>query len=284
MGAKIDITQYIGTSINNMEVIDAYRKISGKQKRIFFTVRCHCGKVKDDISRDLFLKGGYSSCGCKKKERARKMSLEKKKVNQEKYTGKTFITNEGYTVEIVKYNDNHNVTVKFLIDEDYQVSTTMQNIQNGELKNPFHRSVLNVGYYGVGDYSNRINGKKNPSYVTWFSMMNRCYNDEYEYWQYSYKGCQVCEEWHNYQNFAKWYEDNYYDYKEGLELDKDIVKYGNKLYSPETCIFVPKAVNVAFRVGMSELIREACIEKFKNELPQHIIEHMRNNLKQLKSM
>lgn len=281
MGAKIDLTQYIGVVINGMEVIDAYRKVCGERKRILLTVKCHCGEVKEDVAHNLFLKGGYSSCGCKKKERMRELALERKKNNQERYVGEIFTTNEGYTVEIVEYNNRHDVVARFLIKENYQVTTTLQNLKNGELKNPFHKSVLGVGFYGVGEYGERVNGKKSASYVTWFSMMSRCYGNEHEYLQCSYKGCQVCEEWHNYQNFAKWYEDNFYDYEESLELDKDIIKYGNKLYSPETCLFVPKSVNVAFKINATETVRRNCIKKYKDKLPSHVVGFMMNNLNQL---
>ena len=60
----------------------------------------------------------------------------------------------------------------------------------------------------------------------------------------TYKDVTVCEEWHNFQNFAKWFEDNYV---EGFELDKDILVKGNKIYSPETCCFVPKEINSLFK-------------------------------------
>ena len=280
MGAKIDITKFIGESVNNLKVINAYRKISGKQKRIFFTIECHCGNIKDNISANVFLKGGYSSCGCRMRERALVLSRQRLQETKAKYMGCTFCTNEGYKIEIIDYVDNHNVKIRFLTQEQHEAYTTIQNINKGEVKNPYHKSVLGVGYYGVGKHGERINGVKAPSYVTWFSMMNRCYGETYEYSQYSYIGCTVCEEWHNYQNFAQWYEENYYESAEGLELDKDIILYGNKFYSPETCLFVPKLVNTSFRQGMNEIVRLACIDKYKDTLPQHIISHMISNVEQ----
>ena len=50
-------------------------------------------------------------------------------------------------------------------------------------------------------------------------------------------------EWHNFQNFAQWHEENYI---EGFVLDKDILQKGNKIYSPENCCFVPNEINVLF--------------------------------------
>ena len=75
-------------------------------------------------------------------------------------------------------------------------------------------------------------------------MLRRCYSDEFQKKQPAYIGCSVCEEWHNYQNFAKWYEENYYEVDgERMELDKDILVKGNKIYSPTTCVFVSQRIN-----------------------------------------
>lgn len=77
--------------------------------------------------------------------------------------------------------------------------------------------------------------------------MRRCYDDKYHKKQWFYKGCKVCDEWLNFQNFAKWYEENYYEVEEQrMHLDKDILYKGNKLYSPDTCVFVPQEINEIF--------------------------------------
>ena len=56
----------------------------------------------------------------------------------------------------------------------------------------------------------------------------------------TYENVYVCEEWHNFQNFAKWYYNNYYSInEERMEIDKDILYKNNKVYSPDTCIIVP---------------------------------------------
>jgi hypothetical protein len=63
----------------------------------------------------------------------------------------------------------------------------------------------------------------------------------------AYKDCEVCSEWHNFQVFADWYENNYYDIGEGrMHIDKDILGKGSKIYSPDTCIFVPQRINMIF--------------------------------------
>ena len=80
-------------------------------------------------------------------------------------------------------------------------------------------------------------------------MIKRCYDEKTIKKHLTYKDCSVCDEWHNFQNFAKWCEENYYESKfknEPMQLDKDILQKGNKIYSPETCIFVPRRINSLF--------------------------------------
>ena len=114
-------------------------------------------------------------------------------------------------------------------------------------RDPYRRSVFGVGYMGEGQYKSSMNSIKMPHYVCWRNMIQRCYSEEYHRRQPTYRGCEVCEEWHNYQNFAQWYEDNYYQVPgKKMQLDKDILFPGNKVYSPETCIFVPHNINSFF--------------------------------------
>jgi hypothetical protein len=77
--------------------------------------------------------------------------------------------------------------------------------------------------------------------------MNRCYNEKYQEKRPTYLGCTVDSYFHNFQNFAKWYDENYYEIEgQRMELDKDILIKGNKIYSPETCVFVPQFINSLF--------------------------------------
>lgn len=98
--------------------------------------------------------------------------------------------------------------------------------------------------YGIGindsDESVKINGSLIKSYKTWIALLQRCYNLKTQEKYPTYIGCSVCEEWLYFSNFKKWYDENYI---EGYQLDKDILMKGNKIYSPETCCFVPKRIN-----------------------------------------
>ena len=78
-------------------------------------------------------------------------------------------------------------------------------------------------------------------------MLKRCYSDECQKKHPTYKDCTVCEEWHNYSDFKEWFDNNYYEIEgERMALDKDILVKGNKIYSPNTCVFVPQNINTLF--------------------------------------
>lgn len=83
------------------------------------------------------------------------------------------------------------------------------------------------------------------SYPVWHSIHRRCYSEVYQKNKPTYIGCSVCEDWQLLSTFDDWFNDNYV---EGFQLDKDIVKPGNKVYCPEYCIFLPNEVNCAVNV------------------------------------
>lgn len=86
----------------------------------------------------------------------------------------------------------------------------------------------------------KVNGKLTKPYSCWKSILQRCYSSECQSLHPTYVDCIVCDEWKYYSNFLKWYETNYV---EGYQIDKDILQPGNKIYSPEFCIFVPPEIN-----------------------------------------
>lgn len=111
--------------------------------------------------------------------------------------------------------------------------------------------------FGVGindsDYSVNpvINGKRKMCsfYCVWSNMIRRCYMPDEKRRlgiETPYIGCTVAEEWHRFSNFKSWMEKQ--DWK-NKHLDKDLKVYGNKVYSPDTCIFISKQINVLISEG-----------------------------------
>lgn len=79
-----------------------------------------------------------------------------------------------------------------------------------------------------------------PYYETWKSMIERCYSAKYQERQPTYKGCTVIDEWLTFTNFRTWMMTQDW---EDRQLDKDLLFEGNKVYGPETCVFVTQMVN-----------------------------------------
>ncbi len=158
--------------------------------------------------------------------------------------GEKHITNEGYEIEIIEYFNSNNCTIQF---EDGNIRYNLQyyNIKKGEIRNFMHPRVFNVGYEGIGVYNSLIHRKM---WDVWHSILGRCYSEEVQKNRPTYKGCSVDENWHNFQVFAEWFEENYNpETMQGWHLDKDILVKGNKIYSPETCCFVPNEINCLFK-------------------------------------
>lgn len=162
-------------------------------------------------------------------------------------TGEINYNKYGSKMIIIKYRNANDIDVLF---EEYGYiveHTIFHNFKIGNIRCPYELSVYGVGYLGEGNYKTSENKKHTRSYNVWIDMIRRCYNPKcYEKYP-TYKECFVCDEWHNYQNFAKWYEENYYEINnQRMHLDKDILHKGNKLYSKENCIFVPENINNLF--------------------------------------
>ena len=103
--------------------------------------------------------------------------------------------------------------------------------------------------YGVG-YNSKTFFKKyetdgsSKAYDCWRGMLRRCYSEKERYKYPTYVEVSICDEWKDFQNFAKWFYANYK--KEVMKdwvLDKDLIVKGSKIYSPETCCFIPQEIN-----------------------------------------
>ena len=92
-----------------------------------------------------------------------------------------------------------------------------------------------------------INGKRVmcPFYAKWKHMLERCYRPKHHLIHPSYRGCSVVEEWHTFSNFKAWMQTQDW---EGKELDKDLKVFGNKVYGPDTCMFIPPLINTFINV------------------------------------
>ena len=162
--------------------------------------------------------------------------------------GEKRINNFGSEMIIIEYRKAHDVDVYFPQYDWIARNKQYYNFKKGEIKCPYEKRYYNVGYIGEGKYKiHDENGKKTKCYYTWNDILRRCYSEKFHKKRTTYMGCKVCKEWLNFQNFADWYYKNYYTVEgQRMDLDKDILVKHNKIYSPDTCIYVPQTINTLF--------------------------------------
>lgn len=161
--------------------------------------------------------------------------------------GEEKVNNFGSKMKIIKYDSYNNIDVHFPEYNWTANNKQYYDFQKGTIKCPYEPRLYNKGYVGEGNYRASKNGKHTKYYARWKHMLQRCYSENYHKKRPTYKDCEVCDEWLNFQNFADWFENNYYEVDgERMHLDKDILVKGNKIYSPDTCVFVPQRINSLF--------------------------------------
>lgn len=95
-------------------------------------------------------------------------------MREEKYGVGTIHKNNHGTKYIIlskslKYGNRN---IKFLDEFKYEKEVGLKQIKNGGVRNPFDKTLYNIGYLG-SDY----NSKREKSYGVWTAMIERCYNN-----------------------------------------------------------------------------------------------------------
>lgn len=75
-----------------------------------------------------------------------------------------------------------------------------------------------------------------PIYRAWRNMLNRCYSSNFP----TYDKCVVTDDWLLFSVFHAWMNDK--DYL-GMDLDKDLLIAGNRVYGPSACVFISHDLN-----------------------------------------
>ena len=158
-------------------------------------------------------------------------------------TGEETYNNFGSKMIITNYRNYKDIDVYFPEYNWTLKHARCGNFIRGNIACPYEPRVYGVGYIGEGKYKVKENGKTTKCYETWHSMLRRCYGIKQNR-DGTYEGCVVKSNWHNFQNFAEWLDNHYYEVpNQKMCLDKDILHKGNKIYSDETCCFVPEKIN-----------------------------------------
>ena len=124
--------------------------------------------------------------------------------------------------------------------------TQLGNIRNGKVKDPYLPSVHGVGILGT-KYPSKVNGVKTKEYGLWVRMLERCYSDSFKKKYPTYEGCQVSDNFLHYEYFYEWCHEQIGFDNDGngnpFHLDKDLLIKGNKVYSEDSCVFIPQGIN-----------------------------------------
>ena len=157
------------------------------------------------------------------------------------------LNNFGSKIIIKKYRGALDIDVYFPEYNWTSQHTTYQNFKNGTIKCPYEKRYFGVGYLGEGKYKTKENGKHTKEYDIYRDMLRRCYDPKFHEKYSTYEGCKVEDYLLNFQHMNEWLNKNYYEVPgEQMCLDKDILYKGNKVYSRDTCIFVPQRINNLF--------------------------------------
>ena len=120
-------------------------------------------------------------------------------------------------------------------------------IKKGAVKDDYAVSVCGIGKMGYIS----ANDKTQPIYKIlqsrWIKMLERCYDPHCkEYKCYGAKGVTICKRWHTFANFLEdvgevYGFDLFLKDPKTYQIDKDTLS--GKIYSKDTCIFIPKYYN-----------------------------------------
>lgn len=145
----------------------------------------------------------------------------------------------GYTERAVK--------IKFL-NTGTILTTKYKQVKTGCVKDPYAPTICGVACLGNASCYDE-------GHILWRNMIIRCYNPaSSDYPAYGGSGVRVCERWHCFENFLadlpfiEGYA-NWVNNKNAYQLDKDYkqqnVPTNEKIYSLETCMFIPAHLNIS---------------------------------------
>ncbi|ELI5880902.1 hypothetical protein RRL34_002601 [Vibrio parahaemolyticus] len=127
---------------------------------------------------------------------------------------------------------------------DLSVSSTI------DKSRPRYRNGVHDGY------------QNSKLYSTWNSMIQRAHSADWQQKYPSYADVRVCDEWQRASEFEKWFDANYV---EGWQLDKDLFSETGHgvLYSAETCVFLPREINIFLMNMNSDSARNRDLKSIK---------------------
>jgi len=108
------------------------------------------------------------------------------------------------------------------------------------------KPIFGIGI-NTGEFPASLGNKPTKEYNLWTKMLRRC-GDDFLLTRPTYEGVTCSENFKSYSFFYDWCQTQVgFGNKDKNDrfwhLDKDILVKGNKLYSEDTCVFVPHRIN-----------------------------------------
>ena len=159
------------------------------------------------------------------------------------YEGIIFKTKNYGDVVVLEYHSVRDVIIKFLNTGNVRKTATSE-LRKGEIRDNEAFPVYSVGIMDVPNEARR-NVPIPKEYSIWNGVRQRCYNENIRHLTPSYQEAEMSENFKRYSYFKEWYHKQIGSDQEGWHLDKDILSKDNKVYSEDTCCFVPPEINCA---------------------------------------
>ena len=169
--------------------------------------------------------------------------MDKQKILTGYEVGTIHKSNNFGEFEIIEYNNSLDVKIRFF-NTGYEYTVCASQIKDGRIKDPYAPTVYGVGVTG-NKYPTSENRKHLKEYTLWHGLLERCYCPKSLASSPTYIGCSVSENFKSYEYFYEWCHKQVGFGNEGWQLDKDLLVKGNKVYSEDTCVFLPRAINIA---------------------------------------
>ena len=169
------------------------------------------------------------------------MKKENLLVNENsRYVGEILESKKCGQYKVIDITPENKLKVRFLAT-GYEDTIFPMQLLNGEIHDYTLPNIQGCGFTG----GRLCNGEhKSKAYVTWTNMLNRCYGKRTSKINSTYKGCVVSQEFLYYNLFKEWCLQQKGYYNKSWALDKDLLSpKGAKIYSRETCVFLPPEIN-----------------------------------------
>lgn len=157
------------------------------------------------------------------------------------YNGMEFTNSKGFKWRVIDCRFSRRIVIESLEWMPYTVTVRKESIQKGVVFYPYGK-MKDGCYRGEGVWDNST---RNPYSGVWCGLRTRTLDETFKNKHKAYLNCTLSPEWVCLQNFCDWADSTYpKDFPEiPWELDKDLLS-SSGVYSPETCCWLPKEINL----------------------------------------